>query len=120
MVHVGRARLRRRQYIKWPKEVWEPNKQVLGRNRLARSRPLRKKKCDKNGLASFLQDVGYPLREDPPVNVECAKEASLYQVTLEAPDRTKHLLLCSNHRQWVNEREYKLRDLNVKVTGRTL
>jgi hypothetical protein len=113
VVSVGRARNRRRLYIR-PGKSQEPEKQKIGRNR-NRSRRTRKLKCDKNKLDSFLQNVEYPLREDSPINVECAKEACLDKVRLEAQDKTQPLWLCKNHYEWVNERESKLGELNVRV-----
>jgi hypothetical protein len=114
---VGHDRLRRprtRRHPVKPEPLVEPEVQWIEgkRNRP----PVWKQKCDKIGLASFLQAVGYPLREDP-VNVSCAKAAFFLQVTLEAQGRIERLLLCKNHCQWVNERENKLRDLNVKATA---
>ena len=104
--HVGRARDAGRR------GAW------IGPNRLHRrrngGRPI-KQNCDKIELASFLKDMGYPLRENPG-DVVCV--AFFYQVTLEAQDRTKPLSLCKNHCEWVKERESKLRELNVRVRFR--
>jgi len=110
---VGRSRNRPRLNIV-RRERPERQGQWVGRKR-NRTRPWNQK-CDRNALNSFLEQVGYPLREDP-VDVPCVREASLLQVTLEALGRTEHLALCKNHCQWVNERENKLRDLDVKVAA---